>query len=149
MKRMPCTFAGALREGRSPWQLGRASRSCFENICVFDLKMIQSKDDTVYVKYKMPQNSRGPFSRGKALCVLPPVPCQSKEKALHRLSFRRQSWFWWLFALCPLCLCPHHCSEMCTAQTQQGPGQELMQIAADRERPEWPASQNFLNPHNI
>lgn len=105
MKRMPCTFAGALREGRSPWQLGRASRSCFENICVFDLKMIQSKDDTVYVKYKMPQNSRGPFSRGKALCVLPPVPCQSKEKALHRLSFRRQSWFWWLFALCPLCVC--------------------------------------------
>lgn len=97
---VPQCLSRSTEGGRSPWQLGRASSSCFENICVFDLKMIQSKLHNLCKIFK--KKCRRPFSRGKAPCLLP----LCKEKALGFLSGGRAGSSGPLFSVCSVLMSP-------------------------------------------
>lgn len=126
---VPQCLSRSTEGGRSPWQLGRTSRSCFENICVFDLKMIQSKLHNLCKIYIENKSLEGLLYDEKYFIFFLQFLVRARRKPCSGFPSRGRAG-----ALC--CQSALRCK--CTTQTHQGAGQELMEITGDRKRPEWP-----------
>lgn len=136
-------WAGALRE-EGHWQLGRTSRSCFENICVFELKMIQRELHNLYKIKKKIKILWGLSHEEEHFVFFPQF--QSKEKALHRFSFRRQSCFsGFQFSA----LCPCHWDARAQHRHTRELGRSWCRLKVTGRGLSDQHGQNFLNPHNI